>query len=63
MLSIAIGGIGILAALGAVVGYLSDRRAREDAWRRIAAARRMNAERARQLRAREAEMDEPDPAV
>lgn len=48
-LGIAIGGIGVLAALGAVIGHALDRKAREDAWRRIAVARRINAERARQL--------------
>ncbi|TCK20758.1 hypothetical protein [Pseudonocardia endophytica] len=48
-IGIAIGGLGILAALGALIGRALDRRAQEDAWRRIAAARRANAERARLL--------------
>lgn len=49
MLGIAIGGFGILVALGVLIGHALDRNAQADAWRRIAAARRINAERARRL--------------
>ena len=59
-IGIALGGIGVLAALGAVIGHALDRKARDDAWRRIATARRVNAERARQLAELEAELEDAD---
>ena len=42
-------GLGLLVALAAVIGSLVDRRARDAAWRQIAAARRANHDKAGEL--------------
>jgi hypothetical protein len=53
MLTIVIGGLGLLGALAAFIGLALDREARHSAWTRIAAARRTVAERTRELEQRE----------
>jgi uncharacterized protein (DUF3084 family) len=53
MLTVVIGGLGVLVALAALIGIALDREARNGAWTRIAAARRDVAERTRELEQRE----------
>ena len=53
MLAVALGGLGLLIGLAAAIGMLTDRQARGTAWNRIAAARRLVAERFRELEERE----------
>ncbi len=48
MIGIAVGGLGLLAALAVVIGLVIDRAARDQAWARIATARRVNAEHERE---------------
>jgi hypothetical protein len=50
---VAVGGLGLLIGLAAAIGILSDRYARTSAWNRVAAARRLLAERLRELEERE----------
>lgn len=57
MLEVAVGGLGLLVGLAAVIGALSDRHARLAAWDRIAAARRRVAERLRELEQQEVALD------
>jgi uncharacterized protein (DUF3084 family) len=49
-------GLGLLVALAAVAGSLVDRRARDAAWRHIAAARRANHDKAAELNEWEIEL-------
>ena len=53
MLVVALGGLGLLIGLAVAIGMLSDRQARGTAWNRIAAARRLVAERLRELEERD----------
>jgi hypothetical protein len=53
MLAVVIGGLGVLVALAALIGIALDREARNSAWTRIAAARRVVADRTRELEQRE----------
>jgi hypothetical protein len=53
MLTVVIGGLGVLVALAALIGIALDREARNSAWARIAAARRTVAEQTRELEQRE----------
>jgi hypothetical protein len=54
--ALAVGGLGLLVGLAAAIGVLSDRHARSTAWSRIAAARRLIAQRLRDLEEREFEL-------
>jgi hypothetical protein len=47
-----VGGLGVLVALATLIGVSLDRQARDGAWTRIAAARRVNAEVKRDLELR-----------
>jgi hypothetical protein len=49
MAGVAIGGLGLLLAVAMLIGLWIDRDARHEAWSRIAAARRTNAENRRDL--------------
>ena len=51
MIGVIIGGLGVLVALAVVIANVLDCESRRSAWDRIAAARRLNAERARRGRA------------
>lgn len=55
--------LGILALLGVLIGRTLDRQAQEAAWRRIASARRDNADRARELDAQQIQMHEIEDAL
>lgn len=64
MWSVAIAGVAVLVVLATLIGTALDRQARADAWNRIAATRRINAENRRadeekavELQVREAELD------
>ncbi len=53
MFYVVVGGLGLLVGLATAIGLLSDRQARNSAWNRIAAGRRLIAERLRELEQRE----------
>lgn len=55
--AVVVGGLALLVALATVIGTLVDRGVREAAWRGIAAARRANHEKSRELYEREVELD------
>jgi hypothetical protein len=48
MAGVAVGAFGLLVALAILVGHRLDREARDQAWARIATARRVNAEQKRE---------------
>jgi hypothetical protein len=57
MLGVVVGGLGLLVALATFIGVAVDREARDAAWKRIAMARRRNAEWAEDLEQREAALN------
>lgn len=57
MVGVAVGGLGVLVGLAAVIAVLLDGEARSAAWIRIATARRINSERGRELDERVVELE------